>query len=96
MHGDNLRKDYFGVYDPAKSGHMGYNWRQIVWYDPEKAVYACTATPVTCFRFDPRAERVDVLDRITSEPSRRSGMFDQFSYGYLGFTLGPTATRCTI
>ena len=23
------------------------------------------------------------------EPSQRSGMFDQFSYGYLGFTLGP-------
>jgi hypothetical protein len=29
------------------------------------------------------------LDRITSAPSKRSGMFDQFSYGYLGFTLGP-------
>ena len=41
------------------------------------------------FRFDPQAERVEVLDRITSLPSRRAGMFDQFSYGYLGFTLGP-------
>jgi hypothetical protein len=41
------------------------------------------------FRFDPRAERIEVLDRITSDPSHRSGMFDQFSYGYLGFTLGP-------
>ena len=41
------------------------------------------------FRFDPRAERIEVLDRITSLPSQRSGMFDQFSYGYLGFTLGP-------
>ena len=41
------------------------------------------------FRFDPRAERVEVLDRITSAPSQRAGMFDQFSYGYLGFTLGP-------
>ena len=29
------------------------------------------------------------MDRLTSIPSRRSGMFDQFSYGYLGFTLGP-------
>jgi hypothetical protein len=26
---------------------------------------------------------------MTSLPSKRSGMFDQFSYGYLGFTLGP-------
>jgi hypothetical protein len=41
------------------------------------------------FRFDPRVPRVEVLERLTSEPSRRSGMFDQFSYGYLGFTLGP-------
>ena len=40
------------------------------------------------FRFDPVREQVEVLDRITSEPSRRSGMFDEFSYGYLGFTLG--------
>jgi hypothetical protein len=29
------------------------------------------------------------MDRITSMPSKRSGMFDQFSYGYLGFALGP-------
>ena len=41
------------------------------------------------FRFDPRVPRIEVLDRITSEPSKRCGMFDQFSYGYLGFALGP-------
>src|SRR3978361_1282433 len=40
-------------------------------------------------RLNPASEHVEVLDRITSEPSRRSGMFDEFSYGYLGFTLGP-------
>ena len=40
------------------------------------------------FRFDPRAERLELLDRITSTPSKRSGMFDQFSYGYLGFAPG--------
>ena len=50
---------------------------------------ACTATPATSSGSIPRAERVEVLDRITSLPSQRSGMFDQFSYGYLGFTLGP-------
>ena len=32
---------------------------------------------------------MEIVDRITSAPSQRSGMFDQFSYGYLGFTLGP-------
>jgi hypothetical protein len=41
------------------------------------------------FRFDPRKPRIEVLDRITSRPSQRSGMYDQFSFGYLGFTLGP-------
>ena len=41
------------------------------------------------FRFDPRGEKIELVERITSEPSRKSGMFDQFSYGYLGFQLGP-------
>jgi len=37
------------------------------------------------FRFDPKVSRVEVLDRITSIPSipsKRSGMYDQFSYRY--------------
>jgi hypothetical protein len=38
---------------------------------------------------DPAEPRLEVLARLTSEPSQRSGMFDQFSYGYLGFALGP-------
>lgn len=87
--GDNLKKDYFGLYDPTSPGHMGYNWRQTVWHPTEKAVYGVHGNSGYLFRFDPRAVRVDVLDRITSEPSKRSGMYDQFSYGYLGFTLGP-------
>lgn len=41
------------------------------------------------FRFLPAIQQVEVIERITSEPSKRSGMFDQFSYGYLGFALGP-------
>lgn len=87
--GDNLVKDYFGTYDPTSPGHMGYNWRQTAWSDSEHAIYGVHGNSGYLFRFDPVSERVDVLDRITSEPSRRSGMFDQFSYGYLGFTLGP-------
>lgn len=87
--GDDLKKDYFGLYDPTSAGHMAYNWRQVVWYAPEKRIYGVHGNSGYLFRFDPRAERVDVLDRLTSLPSQRSGMFDQFSYGYLGFTLGP-------
>jgi len=87
--GDDLRKDYFGLYDPSSSGHMGYNWRQTFWYEPEKAIYGVHGNSGYLFRFRPAEGTVEVIDRITSADSRRSGMFDQFSYGYLGFTLGP-------
>ncbi|MBN9381183.1 MAG: hypothetical protein J0H74_10470 [Chitinophagaceae bacterium] len=86
---EDMRKDYFGIYDPASAGSMGYNWRQTVWYPGNKTIYGVHGNSGYLFQFDPRAERVRVLDRITSEPSKRSGMFDQFSYGYLGFILGP-------
>lgn len=87
--GDDMRKDYFGLYDPTSAGHMAYNWRQTVWYEPEKAIYGVHGNSGYLFRFDPRGPEVQIVDRITSKPSQRSGMFDQFSYGYLGFTLGP-------
>ncbi|GIU74417.1 MAG: hypothetical protein KatS3mg004_1504 [Bryobacteraceae bacterium] len=89
VRGDDLRKDYFGQYDVTSPGHMAYNWRQVFWHPRTQMFYGVHGNSGYLFRFDPRAERVEVLDRITSEPSRRSGMFDQFSYGYLGFTLGP-------
>jgi hypothetical protein len=89
VNGDNLRKDYFGIYDPHSSGSMGYNWRQTVWYETGGAIYGVHGNSGYLFRFEPSTERVDVLDRMTSESSQRSGMFDEFSYGYLGFALGP-------
>jgi hypothetical protein len=87
--GEDMKKDYFGLYDPTSPGHMGYNWRQTVWYPADKMVYGVHGNSGYLFRFDPATPRVEVLDRLTTEPSKRSGMFDQFSYGYLGFTLGP-------
>ena len=89
VRGDDMKKDYFGLYDPTSPGHMGYNWRQVVWVPSQKMIYGVHGNSGYLFRFDPRAERIEVLDRITSDPSHRAGMFDQFSYGYLGFTLGP-------
>ncbi len=86
---DNLHKDYFGYYDPATPGHMGYNWRQIFWYEPERCFYGVHGNSGYLFRFLPYAEHVELVERITSIPSRRSGTYDQFSYGYLGFALGP-------
>ncbi len=89
VEGEDMRKDYFGLYDPTSAGHMGYNWRQTVWHPASRTIYGVHGNSGYLFRFDPRGPRIDVLDRITSQPSRQSGMFDQFSYGYLGFTLGP-------
>jgi hypothetical protein len=87
--GEDLKKDYFGLYEPTNPGHMGYNWRQTFWHAQEQAVYGVHGNSGYLFRFDPRGPRVQVLERLTSLPSKASGMFDQFSYGYLGFALGP-------
>ena len=89
VQGEDMRKDYFGLYDPTSPGHMGYNWRQAFWRARDRMIYGVHGNSGYLFRFDPRAPRLEVLERLTSEPSKRSGMFDQFSYGYLGFGLGP-------
>ncbi|GAI88289.1 unnamed protein product, partial [marine sediment metagenome] len=87
--GIDLRIDYFGEYDPTDPGSMGYNWRSILWYAPEGVAYGVHGNSGYLFRFDPRKSEIEIVDRITSEPSKRCGMFDQFSYGYLGFQHGP-------
>lgn len=89
LKGEEMRKDYFGKYDPANSGSMGYHWRQILWHPDEKVFYGVHGNSGYLFRFDPSVPRIELLERLTSTPSKRSGMGDQFSYGYLGFTLGP-------
>jgi outer membrane protein assembly factor BamB len=85
----NLRLDYFGKYDPKRPGSMGYNWREIFWYKPEALAFGVHGNSGYLFRFDPKKSKVELVRRITSEPSAKSGMFDQFSYGYLGYQLGP-------
>lgn len=87
LDGVDLRLDYFGNYDPRDAGSMGYNWRKIYWYEPENKAYGVHGNSGYLFTFDPAKKKVEIIDRITSEPSRRSGMFDQFSYGYLGFKI---------
>lgn len=85
----DMRLDYFGKYDPTCPGNMGYNWRKIFWYAPEQVAYGVHGNSGYLFKFDPSAKKVEIVERITSGPSRKSGMFDQFSYGYLGFQPGP-------
>jgi hypothetical protein len=84
----DLRLDYFGNYDPTGAGSMGYNWRAIVWYSKEEVAYGVHGNSGYLFRFDPKNRNIEIVERIASEPSRKSGMYDQFSYGYLGFDLG--------
>lgn len=85
----NLRIDYFGKYDSGRPGSMSYNWRRIFWYPPEGVAYGVHGNSGYLFRFDPSIPQIELVERITSEPSKSSGMFDQFSYGYLGYELGP-------
>lgn len=89
VEGVDLRLDYLGKYDPTNPGNMGYNWRQIIWCHEEGAAYGVHGNSGYLFRFDPWESKIEIVDRITSEPSKSSGMFDYFSYGYLGFQLGP-------
>lgn len=85
----NLRIDYFGKYDPTRPGSMSYNWRRIFWYAPEGVAYGVHGNSGYLFRFDPTTPQIELVERITSESSKKCGMFDQFSYGYLGYELGP-------
>lgn len=85
----HMRRDYFGDYDPKIPGDMGYNWRKILWHGSENTAYGIHGNSGYLFRFNPKKEQLEVIDRLCSLPSKRSGMFDQFSYGYLGFDLAP-------
>ena len=85
----NLRLDYFGSHVVDQPGSMAYGWRQIVWNPIEEAAYGVHGKSGYLFRFDPREPSLEIVKRITSEPSKRSGMFDLHYYGYLGFDLGP-------
>ncbi len=85
--GVNLKKDYFGSYNPAMHG-MAYNWRAAVWVPSEHAIYGVNGRSGYLFRFDPIKPSVEVLKRLTSEASKRTGMFDGPEYGYLGLALG--------
>jgi hypothetical protein len=85
----DMRKDYFGIYEVNSPGHMAYNWRQTIWCANDNTIYGVHGNSGYLFHFDPNGPTVEIVERITSLPSRKSGMFDQFSYGYLGLSLGP-------
>jgi hypothetical protein len=84
-----LRHSLLGTWDPDKPGHMGYNWRQMVWYQPERSFYGTHGNTGYLFRFQAPAQQIDFVERIASSKTRSSGEYDEFSYGYLSLTLGP-------
>lgn len=84
--GVNLRKDYFGQFDPSRYG-MVYNWRAAVWNPNDHAIYGINGASGYLFRFNPATRTVQVLQRLTSKPSQANGMFDKVDYGYLGLAL---------
>lgn len=86
---EDMVKDYFGTYEVSTPGSMAYNWRQVFWNTAEKKIYGVHGNSGYLFSFDPVIPRLEVLERLTSVPSKLSGMGDQFTYGYLGFKLGP-------
>jgi hypothetical protein len=90
--GVSLRKDYFGSFDPARPG-MAYNWRAAVWNPNDNSIYAVNGASGYLFRFDPATRTIDVLERLTSEPSKRMGMADKSDYGYLGLALDARSNR---
>lgn len=85
----SLKRDILGKWDPGKPATMAYNWRQLVW-DPRAAVfYGVHGSTGYLFSFDPRSEELNIIERIAAQKSRRLGLYDSFSYGYLGLTMGP-------
>lgn len=85
----SMRRDYFGSFDPTRPGSMAWNWRQLVWDSDRACAWGTHGNSGYLFRFDPRGETLELVERMTSDLSRQLGMTDQFSYGYLGLDLGP-------
>lgn len=85
----SLRIDVFGDWDVHEPGHQGYNWRQVFWHDAHQRFFGVHPRSGSLFSYDPKAAKVEILERICADELRRSGGFEPFRYGYLGFALGP-------
>ena len=87
----NLKRAYFSHLKPDLPGSMGYNWRQVIWSPTHACFFGTHGTSGYLFRFQPHSSGrvLELVTRMTSSPSRRAGQDDQFTYGYLGLTLGP-------
>lgn len=81
--GVHMQKDVFGILDPHKGGHTGYNWRKIVWNPKYEKFFGVHAKTGYLFSFDPETKKIEIIDRICSEYSKKNGLYEFFRYGYL-------------
>jgi len=88
VEGLSFKRDIFGCWDHTRPGHQGYNWRDIRWHEPTGLFWGVHPKSGWLFTFDPPAGRIELIERICSEPLRRSGAFEPFRYGYLTLTFG--------
>eukprot|EP00039_Didymoeca_costata_P003600 m.68623 g.68623 ORF g.68623 m.68623 type:complete len:922 (-) comp11986_c0_seq1:86-2851(-) len=92
---EGLHRDYLGSWDVTKPGSMAYHWRQVFYHATYRGgcVLGVHGGSGYLFAFHPPSTgvkaKLDLIERLTSDPSRSCGMNDQFTYGYLGFGLGP-------
>ncbi len=63
---------------------VGTHWRSIRWNDAMQRFYGVMYYSDYLFSFDPKTREIEVLDRISAGPNRRSG---QTSYSSLAFEL---------
>jgi hypothetical protein len=85
----HMKRDIFGLWDPARPGHQGYNWRDILWHEETQVFYGVHPRSGYLFFFDPRAGRLELIERICAEELRRTGHYEPFHYGYLTLQLAP-------
>ena len=97
-----LKRDYFGTYVSSDPGHMGYHWRQVKWWNGcivgvhgNSGYLFRVQVPKEVVRGGEGGEcktetepwHLEIVERLTSVPSRKRGQGDHFSYGYLGFDV---------
>ena len=91
---EGLSRDYFGKYDPNQPGSMGSHWRQVQWVDDSDGkggrVIGMHGNSGYLFEMtlpEGGNAELSLIERLTSKPSQKVGMSDQFTYGYLGFAV---------
>ena len=91
---EGLSRDYFGKYDPNQPGSMGSHWRQVQWVDDTDGkggrVIGMHGNSGYLFEMtlhEGGNAELSLIERLTSKPSQKVGMSDQFTYGYLGFAV---------